>query len=95
MTFPAELAFKRDTNLPPTARRVYDYLTTILDFQQPRRVVTELHCGMIKTDRETFGRALTTLVEVGYLVEHERDARNVRVFTLAWSLPIVDGEPPT
>lgn len=88
MTFPAELSFKRDRELTPTARRVYDYLTTTLDFTQPRRVKGQIECTAVGTDRETFRLALNALVEAGYLVEHERDTFNVRVFTLAWSLPI-------
>lgn len=86
MTFPAELSFKRDITLSPTTRRVYDYLTTTLDFREPRRVKTQIECERVGTNRERFGDALTALVEAGYLVEHERDTFNVRVFTLAWSI---------
>lgn len=86
LTFPAELSFKRDRDLTPTARRVYDYLTTTLDFRQPRMVKTHLECAKIGTDRETFANALNALVVAGYLVEHPREMLNVRVFTLAWSV---------
>jgi hypothetical protein len=87
MTFPAEQAFKRDRELTPTTRRVYDYLTTVLDFTQPRRVKGEIECAAVGTDRKSFRISLNALVAAGYLVEHERDTFNVRVFTLAWSLP--------
>lgn len=86
MTFPAEQTFKRDTTLSPSARRVYDYLTTTLDFRQPRRVKVQIECAEIATDRETFSVALNALVSAGYLIEYEREANNIRVFTLAWSL---------
>jgi Fe2+ or Zn2+ uptake regulation protein len=90
MTFPAELAFKRDRNLTAATRRVYDYLTTMLDFVEPRRVKGQIEAEAVGTDRETFRNALNALVEAGYLVEHPRDTFNVRVFTLAWSLPAED-----
>lgn len=86
MTFPAELTFKRDLSLPPTARRVYDYLTTVLDFREPRPVKTQIECEYVGTDRETFSSALTALAGSGYLVEHPRESRSVRVFTLSWSV---------
>lgn len=90
MTFPAEQSFKRDASLSPTARRVYDYLTTTLDFREARRVKTQIASDALGTDRETFSLALNALVAAGYLVEHPRDTFNVRVFTLAWSLAGAD-----
>ena len=86
MTFPAELAFKRDTSLSPSARRVYDYLTTVLDFREARRIKVQIECESIGTDRETFSNGLDALVAAGYLKEHRRDQYNVRKFTLMWSL---------
>lgn len=86
MTFPAELTFKRDVALSPTARRVYDYLTTELDFLEARLVKIQQHAERISTDRESFGRALDALVDRGYLSEHA-PLGNVRRFTLVWSIP--------
>lgn len=86
MTFPAELAFKRDRTLSPTARRVYDFLTTTLDFTEVRAVKAQITCEQVGTNRESFGLALGHLVGAGYLVEHARDLHGVRRFTLAWSI---------
>lgn len=94
MTFPAELTFKRDPSLQPTARRVYDYLTTELDFVDVRLVKIQQHAERIATDRESFGRALDTLVVRGYLIEHD-PIGNVRRFTLAWSVASQLSETPT
>lgn len=88
MTYPAELSFKRDRTLAPTARRVYDFLTTTLDFTEVRAVKAQITCVEIGTNRESFGRALDRLVGSGYLVEHTRDLHGVRRFTLAWSVRV-------
>lgn len=88
MTFPAELAFRRDRGLSATARRVYDYLTTILDFTEVRAVKSQAHAEFLAVERQSFAGALDTLAARGYLVEHPRDLRNVRRFTLAWSLSV-------
>lgn len=85
MTYPAELDFKRDHTLSASARRVYDYLSTILDFTQVRAVKSQLHAPPSGVERVAFMRALTDLGERGYLVEHARDTRGVRRFSLAWS----------
>lgn len=95
MTFPAEQNFKRDKSLTPTQRRVYDYLTTTLDFWERRTVKTGVECEMIGTDKESFRLALNVLVAKGYLIEHARDAYNVRTFTLAWSLASCKNIPPS
>jgi hypothetical protein len=86
MTFPAELTFKRDRTLSPTARRVYDFLTTVLDFTEVRPVKAQINCEHVGTNRGSFGRALDQLVGRGYLVEHARELHGVRRFTLAWSI---------
>lgn len=86
MTFPAEQSFKRDAALTATQRRVYDYLTTLLDFTQVRTVKGQYHSAAMGIHREDFGRALDVLAERGYLVEHQRDVHKVRRFTLAWSV---------
>lgn len=80
MTFPAEQSFKRDAALTATQRRVYDYLTTLLDFTQVRTVKGQYHSAAMGIHREDFGRAL------GQHVEHQRDVHKVRRFTLAWSV---------
>lgn len=86
MTYPAELAFKRDRTLPATARRVYDYLTTTLDFTEVRAVKAQFNCRAVRMNRESFARALDRLAGSGYLIEHARDLHGVRRFTLAWSV---------
>lgn len=86
MTFPAELTFKRDRTLSPTARRVYDFLTTMLDFTEVRAVKSQINCIHVGAARAAFGLALDQLAVAGYLVEHARDLHGVRRFTLAWSI---------
>lgn len=86
MSYPAELAFKRDRTLSPTARRAYDFLTTALDFTEVRAVKVQITCERIGANRKAFGLALAQLVGAGYLVEHARDLHGVRRFTLAWSI---------
>lgn len=58
----------------------------MLDFQEPRRVKAQVECEAVETDRDSFSKALTELVQAGYLTEHPRDAFRVRVLTLTWSL---------
>lgn len=86
MTFPAEVSFKRDRTLSPSARRVYDFLSTALDFTEVRAVKVQITCERVGCNRKTFGLALDRLVSAGYLVEHARDLHGVRRFTLAWSI---------
>ena len=84
--FPAELSFKRDSRLTPSARRVYDYLTTVLDFVEVRPVKVHLHAARAGIHHESFGGALDALAESGYLTLHGRGSGNVRQLTLAWSV---------
>lgn len=86
MTFPAELAFKRDRTLTATTRRVYDYLTTTLDFTEVRLVKNDLLADSLGMNAKYFRAALNALVSGGYLIEHARGPRGARQFTLAWSL---------
>jgi hypothetical protein len=86
MTYPAEVAFRRDRALSRPARRVYEYLTTELDFTQKRPVKSALHSERCGVGKARFIAALNALVSAGYLVEHERDASGLRHFTLAWSI---------
>jgi hypothetical protein len=83
---PAAFSFKRDRTLPQTARRVYDYLSTTLDFTEVRAVKSDLECEQAGVSLPPFIAALNLLVERGYLIEHARDARQIRHFTLAWSI---------
>lgn len=85
MTYPAEIDFRRDRTLSSSERRVHDYLTTELDFNEVRSVKSQIHCEQCGVDRADFIRALGALVRAGYLIEHARDARKVRRFTLAYS----------
>lgn len=86
MSSPAEIAFKCDRTLNPAARRVYDYLTTVLDFVEVRQVRGLVDAERAGVHRNSFGPSLDALVARGYLLEHERGERNVRHFTLIWSL---------
>ncbi len=86
MTYPAELQFKRDRALTPAARRVYDYLSTVLDFVEVRSVKVEMHAEAMGIDRETLMRSIDCLALAGYLIDQPRGPRNVRRLTLAWSL---------
>lgn len=85
MTYPAELDFKRDRTLPRAARRVYEYLSTELDFTQVRSVKSKLHSEQCGIGKPRFIAGLNVLVTLGYLVEHDRGANGQRHFTLAWS----------
>lgn len=84
--FPAEIDFRRDSRPTPTERRVYDYLLTTLDFRQERQVRGLMDAQRAGVSRNSFGAALDALVAHGYLVEYPRLERNVRRFTLAWSV---------
>jgi hypothetical protein len=86
MTYPAEIDFKRDRTISPSARRVYGYLTTELDFNEVRVLKSQYHSAQCGVDRADFIHALDALVACGYLIEHARGARNVRRFTLAYSV---------
>lgn len=85
MTYPAELSYKKDRCLTPSARRVYDYLSTILDFTEVREVKASVHCVECGIGKPHFLAGLNTLVERGYLTEHVPAGR-IRRFTLAWSI---------
>lgn len=84
--FPAELAMKRDRAIPPSARRVYDYLLTALDFTQIRPAKEDVHAPLAGVDPKTFRAGVTLLIDRGYLIDHGREMHNVRRLTLAWSL---------
>lgn len=88
MTYPAEHSMKRDPVISPSCRKVYDYLTTMLDFTQVRHVKEESNAPLCGVDRKTFSGAVGTLIDRGYLVEHERGLYNVRRLTLAWSIEV-------
>lgn len=93
MTYPAELAFKRDRTLSAAARRVYDYLTTILDFVVVQNVKGELHADAAGMDRKTFRKGLNQLIARGYLTEHERAPLGIRRFTLSWNVASGEKSP--
>ncbi len=86
MTYPAELQFKRDRALTPGDRRVYDYLSTVLDFVEVRSVKIQMHARAMGLKRETLMRSIDCLVRIGYLIDQPRGQRNVRRLTLAWSV---------
>lgn len=86
MTSPAEYAFRRDRSLSSSERRVYDYLSTVLDYKEERNVKSQIQHEECGVGRRQFLAALDTLVARGYLIEHARAERGIRRFTLAHSI---------
>lgn len=86
MTCPAELTFKRDRALSPSARRLYDFLFTELDFVEVRERKAYAMAAEVKIHRESTLKALRELIAAGYLIEHGRGTRGVYRLTLAHSV---------
>ena len=92
--FPARIAFNRDSRVSKKQRLVYEYCLSCMEFWQVREAPVDAIETGSGVDRGDCSRALTWLVQAGYLVEHNRThLRAPRRFTLAWSLAV--GRSPT
>ena len=92
MTYPAEMTFKRDRALTPSAIRLYHFLTTELDFTEARerKIYPDARAVGI-TEKSALG-GLHQLITRGYLIRHGRTAKGVYKLTLAWSVLGADGK---
>jgi hypothetical protein len=86
MTTPATEAFKRERGRTLGIVRVFEYCQQRMDHVEIRRLKLDELVLSLEIDKGDASRWLDWLVSRGYLVEHERDDRGVRRFTLAWSL---------
>ncbi|MDP1890517.1 MAG: hypothetical protein Q8K55_06445 [Gemmatimonadaceae bacterium] len=86
MTCPAEITFKRDRTLTPSAIRLYHFLSTVLDFSEPRerKVYADAEAAGISEKSALAG--LHQLLARGYLICHGRSAKGVYSLTLANSI---------
>ncbi len=84
--FPADAAFEQDARARIGHIKVWRYAKHWFDFTEvrdgPRWHISKL-TGVNEPDTTA---ALDELVAWGYLIEHPRGDRNVRRFTLAWSV---------
>jgi hypothetical protein len=86
--FPALEAFAEDTRVRHLTFRVYMHLQRrVLDHREPREVKSYVLGETLRMGPASVIAALNWLVRAGYLIEHPRAARGVRVFTLAWARP--------
>lgn len=106
MSFPAYETLSRDIDLGFARWKVYMRLVHggVLNHATPAEVKAEsLAEGIVWRNRR--GRsvrlsprkvrdALDWLVDRGYLVEHGRDPRGVRLLTLCWAMADVASKPP-
>lgn len=86
VTFPAYDAFAADAGVERVTFRVYMHLfKTVLDVREARPVKMARLSHDLSLRPASVIHAVNWLVERGYLIEHERETRRIRVFTLAWS----------
>ncbi len=86
MSYPALDAFADDPNVRHLTFRVYMHLQRrVLDHAAPREVKSYVLSATLRIRPASVIAALNWLVRSGYLIEHARGARGVRVFSLAWS----------
>lgn len=86
MTFPALDAFAADRGVRRLTFRIYMYLQRdVLDLTEPRVVRVRNTAQYLRIGKSGVTRSLNWLVERGYLIEHPRESRGERVFTLAWT----------
>lgn len=89
MRFPALEHFEQDRRIGPALMRAYRACRYSLDVHEVRTIKR-----WTMNDLNT-KRTLDTLVEWGYLIEHERGPRNERRFTLAYSVALPTVVTPT
>mgnify|MGYP000222781611 CR=1 FL=1 len=84
MIFPAWLTFADDERVTNRLFKVYHrWACRTLYFREVRGEKSASIARLLSLDEADVSRALTQLVEWGYLIEHPRVNR-VRMFTLAW-----------
>jgi hypothetical protein len=93
MTFPAWDAFDGDPRVKTRHVKVYRYCRATLDFREVRFAKRENVAEKTGIHQADVTRALTALVQWGYLIEHPRDTNGLRRFTLAWSRRGGDSPP--
>lgn len=87
MSFPAYDQLAADIELGHMTWRVYMHLQrNVLNHVTPVEVKSWLLCDTLHLRPASIVLALNWLSDRGYIVEHERGARGVRRFTLAWSV---------
>lgn len=86
MGCPADDDLEQDTEIAHAAWRIYRFLRRHeLDFRTPREVKLDLLVSKLHMSKTTVVESVNYLVEVGYLIEHQRAWRGIRQFTLAWN----------
>ena len=86
MHYPASIAFDRDSRVSFVTIKVYCRLRTELDFVEVREVKGWALARSVASGASDVSSALSWLTEQGYLLEHGRGHRNVRRFTLTWTV---------
>ncbi len=94
MTCPAELTFRRDRRLTPSAIRLYNYLSTALDHCEVREWKVYAMAEAVGISEKSAVAAVRQLLALGYLIGHGRAVRNVHSLTLAWSVADAPVNPP-
>lgn len=86
--FPAYEAFGRDIGIGFARWRVYMHLVNggIVNHVRPVEVKVSGLSSTLKMSRRKVTEALDWLIWRGYVIEHGRHERRVRVITLAWAL---------
>lgn len=88
LSFPAYEQIGRDVQLGYARWRVYMHLVNdgVLSLHRPTEVKVSGVCASLKMSRRKVTDALDWLTERGYLMEHTRQSRRVRVLTLEWAV---------
>lgn len=86
MTFPALAAFAADHTVRRLTFRLYMHLQReALDINQARAVKVAELAHTLRMRPASVIESLNWLVQNGYLIEHARQSRRIRTFTLAWT----------
>ena len=85
---PAYETLRRDPELTLIQLRTYELLLRQLDFghHPPRRVKVWLVADQLDHDKGKVGEAIQALIDRGYLCDHGRAERNIRLLALVWSV---------
>lgn len=71
-------------------RTLENSLWELLDFAEQRAIPMQLVAQYASMDRADATRCVQTLIDWGYVIEHGRGKRGVRLLTLAWSVRPVE-----
>jgi hypothetical protein len=85
---PAYATLRKDPALTMLELSVYERLLDQLDFANhpARRVKVGLLAWQLQRDKGRVGEAVQALIDRGYLHDHGRAERNIRMLALVWSI---------